>query len=235
MAIAFDASNSGQGTEPITVSLTPVGTPTIVTAQAAYRADQTVTSWEYGGNAMTEEATVLNTVRVRLAQLAAPPSGAQDCVLDLAGAVARLAMSVHSYTGTVDTDPVDGATTTTGTSTQAALTVTSRTDDLVVDAVCFTGATAPTVNLVVSGGQTEREVQKIAHSANGIEFGSSTEAGAASVGVSWDVDNSLAFAYAAVNVRAAAAGGGRIMSSLARYGGLAGLGGLAGQGGGLAA
>lgn len=187
--VAFDASsNAGaQGHLSLTFTFThtPVGTPSAVGVGIFYwnAAQSNITGITYGGQAMTLEGSQLdaNGDRASLYSLASPPAGAQDVVItfDAAGDFGTfLRAGCISVTGS---DPLDAfrgvAVTATGNTNQPTVDCPSAVGDLVMDSV---GAGA---GILPGAGQTER--WNDANSGGGVGA-SSTQAGAASVTMSWD-------------------------------------------------
>ena len=133
--------------------------------------------------------------------------------------------SVRLYTGVPSGTPVGTFAGATGDSDTPSVNVTSATNELVVDA----GAGDRSMAAAPGAGQTERydlEPRRL-------HAWGSDEAGAASVTMSHTI-TTKPWGLAAVSLKEVVAAGGRIMSSLAAAGGLAGEGGIAGAGGGLA-
>ena len=234
MAVAAGA-NAATSTNQASADYTYTG-PTISGGEAdvlgvvsvGFRSNSaTITTLTWDGNATTESWFISqNPARMTQHYIKNPASATSVRVV--ISATATSVSGAFYYTGVDQTTPADTAVTSQGTGTSATVDVTSATDDMVVGSTAVVNADAHTEG----GGQTERwqETRGSAITGSG-----SDETGAATVthSVSWT--SSVAFVHGAFNMNAAAGGGGgRIMSSLAHHGGLAGKGGIAGIGGGLA-
>jgi large repetitive protein len=182
MAIAFDAATSAQATSASSIGLshTASGSDRAVFAGVCSEAvspDATSTV-TYGGTSMTEQwDRVVAFAHSSGHTLVAPATGAQTVTATLAGSDDMLTLGVISLTGVDQSTPVGTAASADGDSATASVTVTSATGELVVDNVCAYRAT-----ITVGAGQTQRWQQNVSSVWSG---GGSTEAGAASVAMTW--------------------------------------------------
>lgn len=212
MAIAFDSISTDVQTSvsALTISHTPAGTPTIAIQPWQRRTPGTVAEQSYAGVAMTEDATA-NTgteAAVSLSQLAAPTAGTQNCVMRTTSLTARMIGGAITYTGTLDADPTDGQVTASGTGTSSTLTIASRAGDMVVSTIVITGANASAGLVTGVASMTTRYVLETGGSAgNAIAGACADQVGASVVTMTYNWTNSLEFAHAATNIRAAAEGG----------------------------
>ena len=133
-------------------------------------------------------------VRLSVWYLIAPPVGTPTIVFTMTGS-ATGSVGVDSYYNVSQTNPFrSAASKTTSSGTSASVTVAGATGDMVFDAICV--ATAAT-SLAVTGGQTANwTIAK-----NTVSAGSSREAGAASVAVSYGWTTSAAYMIIAVPIR----------------------------------
>lgn len=152
------------------------------------------TSYSYAGAALTG---IVNAVKnnsngmVSLWGRTAPATGANNCVASGISGYAIWAMAITFY-DVNQTTSYSGNTSTTGNSSGPSLAVTSTVGAIVADYMCHTdGTTTPTVG----ADQTSR----FSHAGNPRGNGS-TEAGAASVTMSWTLDATRQWSYAAVSV-----------------------------------
>lgn len=195
MAVAFDAVSSAEAlsASSLTFSHTCTGSDRYLTVGVNILGVGTVTGITYNGVAMTQLVVIQNTpdCKVEIWGLAAPATGANNVVVTLSGleavgsgAISFTGVDQSSSTSSPQTNSADSA-------TSSSVTVTSATGDMVVDIV-GTSSMSPTVG----AGQTQRYTTSPAAG-----FGNgSTEAGAASVVMSWTF-SSNSVAQAAVNIK----------------------------------
>lgn len=195
MAVAFDAVGPGAtgiGDNPVTSltwSHTCTGTNLLLTAGVAAGVpgtDTTVTTTvTYNGIAMTSAGKIHsnNDIHgyVELFYLVAPPTGANTVAVTANTAVALECGSV-SFTGVDQSNPVAGATTSFGFSTAPSITVSSATDNMVVDAACSGSA-------ITGSGKTSRWIQNLNGGSGAGNGAQSTAAGAGSVTMSYTAGN----------------------------------------------
>jgi hypothetical protein len=185
MAVTFDKVDGDSGTTGTSVSWThtPVGTPTGVAVVVAWNSvAQSITSVTYGGQACTLKGTSDNPGANAVAAiygLANPPSGAQTVQANFSGSVTTAGYSVTVLGGsTSSVFNAAAAAKATGNSGTSSISVTSAVDELVIDAVV--GNPAPG-EMTAGAGQAERGAAVF----GGDRLEVSTEAGAASVDMTW--------------------------------------------------
>ena len=143
--------------------------------------------------------------RSELFGLIAPATGANNVVITAAASQGSIAGGGESVN---EADQTTGwgtaATNSAPTDTASTVTVTSATNELVVDNVA--GGDQTTQTATVGAGQTERW-DSSGVDLNGFAIGS-TKAGAASVVMSWTLNNAAGWASVGVSIKEAAAGGG---------------------------
>lgn len=210
MAIAFDAAasvGSNTGT-PFTWSHTCTGSNLVLLVAVSLRGQTTVSSISYNGVALSKldsdtTGTTGSDARSELWALVNPATGAHTVSVALSGSDRAAGVSV-SLTGASQTG---GAATfgtaakANGTGTTPSVVATSAAGELVIDALgLYIAGANPT--LTVDGSQTENAQDR---STNGggsnVKGGSSREAGAASVTMSWSNADSRAWAIVAVGVK----------------------------------
>ena len=193
--VAFDVSSTN--------GLTSAGQTTMSTTHTAAGSDRWVTvglaqrpetassiTCTYNAVSMTQAGTISGVSRITRAtlfQLIAPSTTAGVSVTaSWTGGINWVHMGTISYTGAnaVGTAVTDSASTST-----ASVVVTSATGDMVTDCVSTDGQN-PSAKLTVGAGQTERTVYLDA----GVDFSgqTSTEAGAASVTMSYSMPSNAA-------------------------------------------
>ena len=158
-------------------------------------------TWD--GVAMTLVGTQISGVESRVAtiwRIINPPTGASNIVMTLSAGSSGYG-GVTSYNNCHQTTPVRASGGATGTASPATVTVSSAANDLVVDAVQYEGSGTPPA---VGAGQTSRWTGD-----QGGWFGAgSTEAGAASVTMSWTLTTPTDWAIFAASLQPAAAASG---------------------------
>lgn len=206
MAATFDAATDGTSGAATSISVTHTATGTDRAAFAGGCAvdgsPDLVSSGTYGGVAMTERwDAVFATFYTHFGlTLVAPATGAQTVTITFGGQNGNSSLAVVTATSVDQTTPFGTAATATGNSTTPSVAVSAATDDLVVDSVAYVGTGAATAGT----GQTGRT----ANTSIGAEMGhaTSTEAGAASVTMSWTIATAN-WAIGGIAFKAAAAGG----------------------------
>ena len=209
MAVAFDAVSSAFQTAcptppcntTVSWTHTPVGTPSLVVVALSIGKDVGVTTATYGGTALTliREDVGIQDGNTFLYRLISPPTGAQTVSLtidsdeDIEGAAVTV-------TGSDTTTPISNSAGASGVDpTDPSVTVTSAAGELVIDVI------GGKIAFVFTAGadQTKRWEE------NQVGAGS-TEAGAASVTMSWTVTTGVGdgWVISAVSIKPAAAAGG---------------------------
>jgi hypothetical protein len=185
MAIAFDAVTTdtyvGQTSRTIAHICTGVNRFLIVTI-AVYTNAGGVTGVTYNGVAMTltGTATAVGGAVVYQYVLVDPASGSNNVIVSLSGPNWYYSFSVVSYTGVDQATPYGTAVTANGPVSAPSVTVSSATDELVVDSL------AARMDPVAPGtGQTQRALINNSVDGANIRAAMSDEAGAASVVMDW--------------------------------------------------
>ncbi len=154
--------------------------------------DKSISSVTYNGVGLTQAGTITsNSMRVALFYLVAPATGAHNVVVTASGST-EIDAGAETYIGVDQATPVGAAVTASNQSATATVTVVSAAGELVVDAV---GVIQTTVT--VGAGQTQRHNRVGTNNANG----SSTEAGAASVTMSWTLPTSKYWGIVALGMK----------------------------------
>ncbi len=199
--VAFDAASFAQSpsTSVLTWTHTPVGTPSLaVVGVMLADTGATVSTVTYGGQLMTliRSDNWTSLAKTWLYRLASPPAGAQTVTVTLSAADDKVAGAI-TVTGSDTSTPISNHAGATGNSATPSVTVTSASGELVVDTVTlFEGGT-----WTPGAGQTERwDRQQTPVSGAG-----STEAGAASVTMSWTNTRADRWAISAASIKAAGA------------------------------
>lgn len=197
MAVTYDnaSSTSGSGVTSLTWSHTCTGSNLgLIVGVSFYPGNvESVTGVTYNGVAMTTIGSVLSVdQRAHQWRLINPATGAHNVVVTFSDAVDAVAGAV-SATGVHQTTMIGTQATASGTAVEPTVDVTSATDELVVDCLCWweNGAGAPTVG----ADQTQRwEI----HSTANADGAGSTQVGAATSTMSWTTPNAETWALAAV-------------------------------------
>jgi hypothetical protein len=204
MAVAFDGEAVVQqtfaGGGPFTwAGKTTAGSNRVGLFGFAIAVPGFVDAITWGGSAMTLGHSVTNPTDGRGAliyYIINPPTASSDVVLTLT-AVTTGYGGVMSFNGAHQSSPIGATAADSGTADPATVTIASAADALVVDALYFLGAGTPPS---VGAGQTERYTGD-----QGTWFGTgSTEAGAASVTMSWTLTSPTRWSIAAVSLAAVA-------------------------------
>lgn len=208
MAVAFDAASNGGGNgTSITVSHTCTGTDLCLVVFAAVDAASDFgPAASYDGVSMGALVTEVTTGRYQAVfVLANPSTGTHDIVVSSLPGGGRQHVLAASFTGVDQSTPNDTpvtASSAAGANTTA--TVSSATGDMVVDGVAVNLSTAPTAD----ASQTTPANGTLDNAA--MSGAISYEAGAASVAMDW-THVATAVSQIALNLNAAAAGGGSIL------------------------
>jgi hypothetical protein len=143
------------------------------------------------------QATSDNQGRVEIWQLVAPATGANSVVVNLSAVPESATVGVMTFTGVSQGTPLGTFTSDLGESTSSSVTVASAAGELVFDTMVL--QTTPDRDLVPGGGQTER--WDLFQSPGSANSGGSTEAGAASVVMSWSWTGVDKWAIGGVSIR----------------------------------
>lgn len=200
MAVAFDAAADGAADSGSSVSYshTCSGSDRLLIVGVAWRGTQTVSSVTYNGVAMTQVAAHAaggNNTRVKQYYLINPASGANTVSVTMSGAT-NLVVGSISFNGAHQTTPLGTQATATGTSGNPSVSVSSASDEIVVDSLSYDRASS----LTVGAGQTQR-YNRDDNGGGDLWGAGSTEAGAASVTMSWTAGASEGWAIAGVSVK----------------------------------
>ncbi|HEX9895911.1 MAG TPA: hypothetical protein VGA78_18410, partial [Gemmatimonadales bacterium] len=168
---------------------------------------ETVTSVNYNGVALTSvgTATSVDDARVEIWRLIAPPTGTYNVIITFSAPLRRAAtVGVMTFTGVHQTTPLGTFASATGQAptTEPSVNVTSASGELVFDTVACESCTS----LTVGAGQTQRwNLQELSGAPATLGAGS-TEAGAASVTMSWTRGSDDHWAIGAVSIKPASGG-----------------------------
>jgi hypothetical protein len=166
---------------------------------------------QYGGVAMTEVAVQDNTsdCAVHIWRLLSPSSGSAS-VTFTNGSGRPWICAALSLAGVHQTTPEGTAVGNSASAAAASNDVTAATGDLVLDGLAIQDVSQTTSAKTVGAGQTERvnDVRVYNAGADDFEGAASTEAGAASVTMSWTWTGSNQYAHIAIPILAASGGGG---------------------------
>ena len=239
---ASQTTGAGAGVDPIDITHTIASgsSDVCVVAGAAWQdsATHTLASWDPAGvnESLVEDVESGGTAnRKTVITHIAGPSNQDDTSytmrMDFTLSLNLSGAGVVNFSGVDQTTPTSNAVSETAGSGNPNVTVTtnSDSDDLVVDSICKRSSDAGTITSL----QTEHwNVDD-----GGIKAGGSSEAGGTNpTEMDWTFTGSNnQWSACGMLLNVTASSGGRIMSSLAHDGGLAGIGGIAGKGGGLAA
>lgn len=192
-AVAFDACTtvSYEGATSVTwADHAAGGSNRVALGQIANTPSTSISSVTWGGSAMTSVVTQVEAtydLRASIYRYVAPSTSGQAMVATFAAATYG-AGGACSYTGVDQTTPITSSNGADGDSDTASVVITSATDELVADVVSFY-ENVGFPNQVPGTNQTERfEVSD----SFGDGSAASTEAGAASVTMSWALNLPLA-------------------------------------------
>ncbi len=204
-AILVDSVSSAQGNTTTTLTWSHtvgIGPDRILVVGVSNHAGTQVTGVTYGGTPLAPIVSRTgggNNTRASLFLLVAPPSGAANVVVTLAGPEDVVGGAV-SFTGVEQTTPVGDSGTARGTGTLAAVTVAGAPGEVVVDAVAARGNG---MLVTAGGGQSPLWNRSTGTGGTNIIGGGSTEPGAASVTMSWTLSVSRSWAIGAASLRPA--------------------------------
>ena len=204
--VAVDATSTGQAANAaaVTVSHTTSGSERLMLVGISVvdsSGPPAVTSVTYNGDALTfvgSRATTGggNTARVDIWQLVAPDVGTHNLTVNFSSAPDGATVGVTTYTGVNQVTPLEAFGAANANGTTGSATIVSDVGQLVFAAIVVD---ATDQDLVPGAGQTERwDLFPAGAAANG---GGSTEAGAASVAMSWSWSSSARWAIGGVSIR----------------------------------
>jgi hypothetical protein len=187
-SVATDAISTGvTTTSSLTISHTTSGTNRLMLVGVSIVKETggapSVSSITYNGVSLSSvgsQATSDNKGRTEIWRLVAPATGTNNVVVTLSAAPDAATAGVMTFTGVHQSTPLGTYASATGDSASASVTVASAANELVFDTVVL--EKTADADLVPGAGQTERWDLFQSPGANG---GGSTEAGAASVAMSW--------------------------------------------------
>ena len=175
-----------------------IGSNGILLVEVAIKGANPVTSVTYGGTALTLVGSLndpANQVRSELWYLKAPTAGTANIVVTLPS-VKMFVAGGTSFFGVDQTTPLGTAATANGSGGSPTVTVASSAGELVIDAPAVHAASSATVG----AGQTQLWGQRTGTAGGDVWGGSSSEAGAASVVMSWTTSGSGAGEWATIAV-----------------------------------
>lgn len=206
MALAYDTSGSvgGTGTGPFTFSLSPSGSDRVMIAGVVYyHINAVVSAITFNSVSLTEVPGSAydpgGDYHIRWYYLIAPATSSNTFSITFSGTgVYDAGIVVYTFTGAQQVTPYGTTVNGTATSTTPSVTVSSATDEIVVDALIITHSGT----LSVGAGQTERA--NAITSTGYTKYGGSTEGGAASTTMSWSNSTSQFWALSGLPVKPAA-------------------------------
>lgn len=185
-AVAFDAGVAGTYAYPVTTltwSHTITGANSVILAWIQVPTGRTITAATYAGAAMTFGANKVADQDLHCYYKIGPATGANDVSFTMSGAANEMVGGSQSFNGADQTTPFGTFVTASGTSNfEPSITVTSAIGEIVADGMAW-HTSNPEITRTVGAGQTERFF-----SSGGINAKAgvgSTEAGAASVPMTW--------------------------------------------------
>lgn len=207
MALAIDATSSGSAAavSSITISHTCTGSNLLLYASCnvTRSANTDTITATYNGVSMTavvsHDHSLADVLSVRIFRLIAPATGANNIVVSTTGAMNVTAGGI-SFSGGHQTTPEGTAVSADGVASPATVNASSATGEFVIDSVLWNGNAAQTVG----AGQTA-----FLDASDGAgtprRGGASSEAGAATVTMSWTSTNTV-WNIGAIPVKPAASG-----------------------------
>lgn len=180
--------------------------------------NRVVTAAAYNGVAMTKAKSQYDSGgqnRCEIWYMVAPATGTHNCVVDFTGTV-RVAGTVISLSGVNQSTPIGTAVSATANSgNPLTVNATSADGELVLD--CAEVGVTTNVPLTVGAGQTVlgggTQLAVSGAGASGGVVGASSEAGAASVTMSWTQNGNEAWVICAVPIKPVAASG-KLLNSI---------------------
>lgn len=203
MALAIDVASTARtgtfGATSLTWSHTCTGADRALFVSISLGQSMTVTGITYNGVALTNRSIIANgVIRAEIWLLVAPTSGANNIIASFSGTASAVG-GATSWTGVDPTTPTDSAVTASGNDTAPTVVASCASDQFVVDVVAVEDSGDGIAT--VGSGQTERWNQKAPITLPYIIGCGSTEAGAASVTMSWSLDISAEWATIALPIR----------------------------------
>jgi hypothetical protein len=210
VAVVTSAGLGVTGVDTDTVAIDCTGANALVVFVArSFSSATVVNSVTYNGVAMTQDFTATLPPGVDAWVLANPSTGSNNVVVTMAAAC-DIGVAAVALSGVDTTDILRAANQTTAASAASTVSnsITSATDELVLDYVAINGNPA-TLAVTAANGQTE--LLNFIDSGNSIRNGLSWKAGAASVTSGWAIGAGASnIGQMLVAVKAAAGGGSSI-------------------------
>ena len=204
MAVAFDAVGAGVNAAAVNSfswTHTPVGTPTAVGVGVSWYDESFVLSITYGGAAMASEVAITNSpLKSEMFSKANPASGAQTVAGSWTGGAHYPIGNSITVTGSDTATCFSNTASASGSGTAITVACTSAVGELVMDTVTHNSGST------ISGGAGQTERWNATNS--GLRGAGSTEAGAATVTMSWTGGAAGAWVQTAASFKDASAGGG---------------------------
>ncbi len=204
-AITPDATSSTSGnTDVLSWSHTVGAGPNriLIVGVSNRRSNRTVTSVTYAGQNLTRVGTQLsgtNTCRLDMWYLVSPPAGTATVVVTLSNGTDVIGGAV-SFFGVDPLAPMGPFTSANGTGTNAALSVASDINEIVVDVVAAPGTA---LSLTPNAAQTPHWIIGTGNGGANVRGASSRLNGAPSVTMSWTLGASTDWAIGAVALKPA--------------------------------
>jgi len=204
MALAYNTSGSvgGSGKGPFTFSISPSGSDRVLIAGVVYyHTNTTIDTITFNSVALTEIPGSAydpgGDYHLRWYYLIAPDTGSNTFSYSFTGLGGTYDSGVVAYvfTGAHQTTPYGTVVKDTASSTTPSVTVSSATDEIVIDILIITNVGT----LTVGAGQTQRAnaITPLAY----IKYGGSTEDGASSTTMSWSNSSSTFWVYSGLPVK----------------------------------
>ena len=191
---------------PVTRSFTATGSERCLVVAITCRYSGQITSITFGGVALEKAADADdggNRCAAEVWYLVNPSATTADLVVTCSSA-RRIQWVAYCLTGVSQGTPVGTGATATGNDTTPTVAVSSAAGELVIDAVAALADTDlyPTLTLTVGAGQTQTDQGLASSGTPAVLGGSSREAGASSVTMSWTLSTTTRWAIAAVPFKA---------------------------------
>ena len=205
MALAVDAVTSARvgGVTSLTISHTCSGANRVLRTGVSWAGFAiTVTGVTYAGAALSSIGSRVDAddnTGIHIWRRIAPATGANDVVITMSASCTDIVCGNISFTGADQTTPDGAFNSAIGNSTTPSVVITSATGEIVMDTLDYAE-----VGAAPGAGQTEQWDSSTGAAINGA---GSTEAGAASVTMSWTI-TSAGWVTGGAAVKPVAAGGG---------------------------
>ncbi|HKB08602.1 MAG TPA: DUF11 domain-containing protein, partial [Candidatus Polarisedimenticolia bacterium] len=201
-AITFDSASNTVGLNVNSLTWAHTvgsGNDRILVVGVSIRGNATATGVTYGGQALTFAGGVSNggSNRAEIWTLLAPPTGTANVVVSLSAPV-HVVGGASSFSNVDQTTPYGAFTSTTGNTSPISLAVTSAVGEVVIDTVVTNGDVA---SLAAGASQTERWNNFTGGNASNARGAGSTQAGAASVTMSWTMGAPKAYSIGAISLK----------------------------------